>query len=193
MAGSAELRKIYTDAAPALRAKWGVIDLDDWLKPVAPHLHGRQILDVGAGTGRLSAHLARHANVTAVEPVSALWEAPGVPRIDDTLPRLARVRGSYDLILSLGVLHHLCPRDQTHAMARMAELTAPGGRLILAARHGPRARRVWPVPAERLTAPGLHRIQLSRRAAIQPGNAAQGVRFTWLVFIKTRLLRGASG
>ncbi|MEM1235100.1 MAG: class I SAM-dependent methyltransferase, partial [Pseudomonadota bacterium] len=128
----------YAAAAPELQARWGKIDLHAWLAPIARHLHGlpraAHILDIGAGTGQLSAHLAlRGHRVTAVEPVAELWQEHAVSRIQDDLPRLGLINGPFDLVLGLSVLHHLPPADQRRALGRMADLTAPGGALILAA------------------------------------------------------------
>ncbi|MEM9350748.1 MAG: class I SAM-dependent methyltransferase [Pseudomonadota bacterium] len=184
MVGYAEVTRTYTDAGPDLKLRWAEIDLAAWLRPVAPWLSGKTILDVGAGTGRLAEHLSQRAHVTAVEPVAELWLSD-LPRVADTLPNLRRVRGHFDLVLCLGVLHHLTPRDQFKAMARLGSLTRTGGKIIIAARHGPIDMRVWPVRAATLISPNLTRLKLVRRPAQQPGNRAKSVRFTWLVFEKT--------
>ncbi|MEM9438314.1 MAG: class I SAM-dependent methyltransferase [Pseudomonadota bacterium] len=184
MVGYAEVTRTYADAAQDLKLRWAEIDLVAWLRPVAPWLSGKTILDVGAGTGRLAEHLSQTSRVIAVEPVAGLWLSD-LPRVTDTLPNLRKVRGRFDLVLCLGVLHHLTPQDQLRAMARLASLTRTGGKIIIAARHGPIHMPVWPVRAATLIAPTLTRLKLSRRPALQPLNRAKSVRFTWLVFEKS--------
>ncbi|MEM1100037.1 MAG: class I SAM-dependent methyltransferase [Pseudomonadota bacterium] len=181
MTGYAEIARAYRDAAPTLRAQWRDVDMERWRAPMAAWLTGKRILDVGAGTGELASYLAERAFVTAVGSTAALWDS-ALPRLDDRLPRLARVRGRFDLVLCLSVFHHLTPRDQVRAFQRLAALTAPGGRLILALRHGRAGTRTWPVRAAHLRAPGFHRRRLHRRGALQPASAARGVRFTWVIF-----------
>ncbi|MEM1373226.1 MAG: class I SAM-dependent methyltransferase [Pseudomonadota bacterium] len=181
----------YASCALQMKERWSEIDQDHWLAPIARNLrnlpHSARILDVGAGTGRLAAHLAaRGHRVTAVEPVDWLWQEPCVPRIPDDLPGLARVKGPFDAILALGVLHHLPPAHQHRGLARMAELIAPGGALIIAARHGPGPRPRWPIRVRDLNTPALRSEVVQRRSSIQAGNRSANVKWTWIVFQKRR-------
>jgi SAM-dependent methyltransferase len=131
----------------------------------APDLHGpvadllppapARVLDVGAGSGRDAAWLAKmgHA-VLAVEP-SATLRAEGArlhpdPRIawiDDRLPDLTRVSGQFDVLLLSAVWQHVRPEDRAAAFARLTRLLAPGGLLLISLRLGPPdlARGMHPV------------------------------------------------
>lgn len=119
-----------------------------------------QVLDVGAGTGRDAAALARAGHrVTAVEPTPELREAGrrlhpglGLTWLDDGLPELARVSrpaGGFDLILLTAVWMHLDAAARALAMARLAGLVAPTGLMTISLRHGPvpPGRRMFDVSA----------------------------------------------
>ncbi|HEY6815779.1 MAG TPA: methyltransferase domain-containing protein [Croceibacterium sp.] len=156
-------------------------------------------LDLGAGTGRDAAWLARRGHrVLAVEPVEelrrageALHRLPRLEWLDDSLPALTKTRmrdERFDLILCVGVWQHLPAELHESAIAAIASLAAAGGRGILSLRHGPGAPGrpcfaadpdVVVAAAERA---GLDLV--ARRAAdsVQPGNRAAGVTWTWLVF-----------
>lgn len=124
-----------------------------------------QVLDVGAGTGRDAAALARAGHcVTAVEPTPAFREAGqrlhpgfGLRWLDDGLPELARVpepAGGFDLILLTAVWMHLDAASRAVAMARLARLVAPTGLITMALRHGPvpPGRRMFEVSAAETSA-----------------------------------------
>lgn len=105
-------------------------------------------LDVGAGSGRDAAALARRGwSVMAVEPADrlrALGEraAAGldVQWIADRLPELGRVRAlsyRFDLILVSAVWMHVPPGQRERTFRVLSELLAPGGTLVITLRHGP--------------------------------------------------------
>ncbi|MFE2872001.1 MULTISPECIES: class I SAM-dependent methyltransferase [unclassified Embleya] len=132
--------------------------------PWLPSSPGR-VLDIGAGSGRDAAALARRGHhVVAVEPTDELRRIgrrshPGVDIewVDDALPALARVRGRYDLVLMSAVWMHLDEAERVDGMRRVAELTAPGGRVAMSIRRGPvpEGRRMFAVPvAETLALAG---------------------------------------
>jgi SAM-dependent methyltransferase len=99
-------------------------------------LAGRRALDAGCGTGRFSAALAgQHTAVVGVDP-------------DPDMLRLARTRatggciraaaehlpfadGSFDLTLAVTVLEFVA--DPRAAVAELARVTCPGGRIIIGA------------------------------------------------------------
>ncbi|MER5480198.1 class I SAM-dependent methyltransferase [Streptomyces sp. NPDC002734] len=128
------------------------------LLPPAP----ARVADIGAGTGRdAQALAARGHEVVAVEPVREMREvarlrhpAPGVTWVEDSLPRLERLTGRFDLIMATAVWMHLTSGQRSAAMARLAELLAPRGLLVLSLRRGapPRDRVMFDVPAEEAAA-----------------------------------------
>ncbi|MEW2707105.1 class I SAM-dependent methyltransferase [Streptomyces koyangensis] len=121
-----------------------------------PSAAGRAV-DIGAGSGRDAAALAaRGHEVVAVEPTPELrqvgrrlhGDAP-IDWVDDALPALPRLRGTFDLVLLSAVWMHLDERERVDGMRRLAELTAPGGCVAMTLRHGPppAGRRMFAVTA----------------------------------------------
>ncbi|MFE9422467.1 class I SAM-dependent methyltransferase [Kitasatospora sp. NPDC006697] len=161
------------------------------LLPPAP----ARVLDLGAGTGRDAAALAALGHrVTAAEPVAELREpgrarhaAAGVEWTDAALPELPGVAGPFDLVLATAVWMHLAPAERARAFARVLELLAPGGTLLLTLRHGPvpAGRRMFEVPAEEVAAQaaaaGLRAVHRSERADL---HGRDGVRWTELGFAR---------
>ncbi len=123
-----------------------------WVADLLPQPPGL-ILDIGAGTGRDAAWLARQGHdVVAVEPAAAM-RREGAHRhrdanlrwIADRLPALARVEAlglSFDFILLSAVWMHVRPEERARAFRKLLGLLKPRGRLALTLRHGP-------APAER--------------------------------------------
>jgi SAM-dependent methyltransferase len=143
----------------------GVLDL----LPPAPAV----VADIGAGTGRDAAALAlRGYRVVAVEPVRELREVAehlhpreSVRWVEDALPDLPRTKGSFELILLSAVWMHLPPVARGRAMARLTELLAPGGLLVVSLRRGdpPTDRVMFDVPADELVRDGKNEgLQLVR-------------------------------
>lgn len=138
-------------------------------------------LDIGAGTGRDAAALARRGfSVTAAEPTAEmaahgqrLHAGLDITWIDDALPHLPLLtaRGAtYDLIMLTAVWMHLDAIERAAAMQAVTSLVAAGGRLAMTLRHGPvpPGRRMFEVSAEEVIAAaqpyGLALIYSGRRS-----------------------------
>ena len=156
----------YSASALARIDQYESIGFEDVHRPV---LHAfppppARVLDIGAGTGRDAAALARKGHaVTAVEPTPELraWgqanHPPQIRWIDDLLPQLPRVRAlneRFDLVLLTAVWMHLDTGQQREAMHALAGLLAPGGLVSMTLRHGPvpEGRRMFDVGASEVSA-----------------------------------------
>ena len=119
------------------------------------------VLDIGAGSGRDAAALARRGHqVVAVEPTAELRHegqrlhgALAINWIDDHLPTLHVLRRSkrrFDIVLLTAVWMHLDRQERAVAMEAVAELTADNGHVFMSLRHGPipEGRRMFDVSAE---------------------------------------------
>jgi SAM-dependent methyltransferase len=112
---------------------------DEWARNFAdymrPHtlqsLAGTTLLDVGAGSGRHSLHAARAgAHVTAVDLGASIDVArrnlpASVLTVQADAEALPFEEGSFDLVMSIGVLHHL--PDTERALRSIARYAKPGG------------------------------------------------------------------
>lgn len=149
----------------------------------APLLHlfpplPARVCDIGAGTGRDAAALARLGHrVVAVEPTAELrahgrriHAGVAIDWVDDALPDLPALhrRGeTYDLILLTAVLMHLDAAERRAAVAALAGLLAPQGLVVLSLRHGPvpPGRRMFDVRPEEVVALGAgHGLRLVEQA-----------------------------
>lgn len=121
----------------------------------------RTVLDIGAGSGRDAAELARRGHqVVAVEPTAELrnegqhiHRALPIEWMDDHLPTLGALRRSnrrFDVVLLTAVWMHLDQKERHAAMEAVAELTAYGGAIFMSLRHGPipDGRRMFDVSAK---------------------------------------------
>jgi len=187
----------YGTEADDLVERYESLAFEDLYRPVLALLPGQgRALDIGAGTGRDAASLARRGfRVHAVEPTpelrrhaQRLHAEPGIVWIDDGLPDLARVRaagGRFDLILMTAVWMHLDEGERSRALPHLVELLAPGGRLFMTIRRGPvpAGRRMFLVPIDPLVSQAqaigltlLHRDEFADRLG------REGVTWTMLAF-----------
>lgn len=136
----------YSEKAEALAKQYESVGFEDVHGDVLDLLPPPgDALDIGAGTGRDAAALAaRGYRVTAVEPTAEfraigrkLHADAAITWIDDALPDLSAVAGSFDLILLSAVWMHLAIEERTRAMARVAPMLRARGVMVLSLRHGP--------------------------------------------------------
>jgi len=118
-----------------LREEWRKNFLD-YMQPLEETWFAeRYVLDVGAGSGRHSFHAAKcGAHVVAVDLGASIDVArrnlpPDVLTIQADAEHLPLAAGSFDLVMSIGVLHHL-PHPE-RALRRLAPLARPGGHIHL--------------------------------------------------------------
>ena len=142
---------------------------------------GSECLDIGSGSGRDAAALAKRGYaVTAVEPsaglrklASARHTHPHIDWLDDALPKLDKVKAlekRYDFILLSAVWMHIRPGDRLSSLKSIASVVKPGGVICMSLRIGPApANRVmYPIDVNELLlqakANGLDALYVSRLA-----------------------------
>jgi SAM-dependent methyltransferase len=114
-------------------------DAIDWLLPAG----ARDVLDLGAGTGKLTTRLAeRGLDVVAVDPIAEMLEVltnslPDTPALLGTAEQIPLPDNSVDAVLVAQAWHWVDPH---RAIPEVARVLRPGGRLGL----------VWNTRDERL-------------------------------------------
>ena len=113
------------------RSEWDR-NFREYLQPHSPEqLRGRTVIDVGAGSGRHSRQASYHgAQVVAVDlgrsiDVARINLPPDVLTVQADAERLPFEPGTFDLAMSIGVLHHL--PDPVRGLRQLARLAKPGG------------------------------------------------------------------
>src|SRR6201994_3924951 len=102
----------------------------DWLLPPG----ARRVLDLGAGTGKLTRELAgRGLDVVAVEPLAGMRDElsrvlPGTPVLDGSAEHIPLPDGSVDAVLAAQAWHWVTPE---RAAPEVARVLVPGGTLGL--------------------------------------------------------------
>ncbi|ABF08659.1 class I SAM-dependent methyltransferase [Cupriavidus metallidurans] len=175
----------YGEQASTLVVQYESITFEDVHRDVLHLLPAppARIVDVGAGTGRDAAALARRGHqVVAVEPTAELREAGrklhadvDIDWLDDTLPALARLRERptrFDVIMLTAVWMHLDADERAQAIGAVDALLADHGLVFLSLRHGPvpAGRRMFDVSAAEtiaLAEPyGLRSAHCSQRSGL---------------------------
>jgi SAM-dependent methyltransferase len=109
-------------------------DAVDWLCAGLRIGPGARVVDLAAGTGKLTALLRpRHARLVAVEPVAGMREVlrtrlPDLPVVAATAERLPFAAGSLDAVTVAQAFHWF---DAAAAMAELARVVRPDGALGL--------------------------------------------------------------
>jgi SAM-dependent methyltransferase len=105
-----------------------------WLIPEirAAAGHARQVLDVGCGADSpVRAAGLRPLGIDLRPDAAAAHHAGGAPAAAASAAALPFAADAFDLVWSLGLLHHLDDATALRAVAEMARVTAPGGRTIV--------------------------------------------------------------
>lgn len=136
---------------------------------------GQSVLDVGCGNGWVLSQYARHgARCTGVDltrrAVAASRARFGLQGLAGRFARASAERlpfadASFDLVTSLGVIHHT-PRTE-QAAAELLRVTRPGGSVLVALYYRNLLLRPWSFPLLKL---GLRLLGLRRANDLQ-GNA----------------------
>jgi SAM-dependent methyltransferase len=97
-----------------------------------------RVLDVGCGTGLLATRLAGAGyDVTGVDPTEGMLEvlrarATEVDGVHGSGTALPFADDTFDLVLSVAVMHHIADPDEVHrALAEMVRVAKPSGRILL--------------------------------------------------------------
>jgi len=145
-----------------MREEWAQ-NFADYLRPhTAQSLAGKTVLDVGAGSGRHSFHAAAAgARVVAVDVGDCIDVArrnlpPSVLTVEADAEALPFEPASFDVVLSIGVLHHL--PDTERALRSVARFAKPGGHVHV---------YLYWVPEQRWHRALLRVVDLVRRATVR--------------------------
>ncbi len=109
---------------------------------VEPLVRGREVLEVGCGTGlilrRLSAFAARAVGVDLSPGMLERAKARGLEVVEGSATELPFADGSFDVAVSFKTLPHV--PDLRRALAEMARVVRPGGTLVVEL-YNPRSLR----------------------------------------------------
>ncbi len=130
-----------------------------WVDFQARGVAGLRVLDVGCGLGDNAEHFsAAGAKVTAFDLVdrAVLWARRRFPQSEveylaaDLFAPPPAWRGAFDLVHECYTLQALAPALLPRALGALADLLAPGGKLLLIARAGEENAAAdgppWPLP-----------------------------------------------
>lgn len=141
--------RYYEEESAALLSRYEAVTFEQVHADLVPFLPARagNALDVGAGSGRDAAWLARHRwAVVAVEPSNSLREggrnlhaATNIRWLDDSLPALnetKRLGIIFDLVLLSAVWMHVPPSGEQISFRSIALMSGPGTILNMTVRMG---------------------------------------------------------
>jgi SAM-dependent methyltransferase len=129
------IASVYDESLPA-----HVVDhyLDKRTRFVLDHCRDGRGLDVGCGTGALAARLtAAGYKMTGVDPSQGMLDvlrsrAPDVQAVQGSGTSLPFPDGSFDLVLSVAVMHHVADAgDVRRTLAEMVRVASPSGRILI--------------------------------------------------------------
>jgi SAM-dependent methyltransferase len=134
------------------------------VKFVVEHCRRGEALDVGCGTGLLASRLAAAGyEMTGVDPSEGMLEvlrarAPKMRAVTASGTSLPFPDDSFDLVLTVAVLHHIAdPDDVRQTLGEMVRVARPSGR-ILVWDHNPRNPYWGPLMARVPQDPGEERL-----------------------------------
>lgn len=140
----AVVREEYADetrlaARKAAHASAEGPDARDVVFQAVAEFHPQRILEVGCGEGELAERMSREVDAAVVaidqsERMVELTQARGVDAQVRDVQDLGFADGSFDCAVAAWVLYH--PADLDRALAELARVLRPGGRLV-AATNGP--------------------------------------------------------
>lgn len=132
---------VYDDSLPAHVVEHYLRKRTRFVVEHCPRGHG---LDVGCGTGALASRLAEEGyRMSGVDPSEGMLHvlrgrSPAVQGVQASGTSLPFGDESFDLVLSVAVMHHIAdPGDVKATLAEMVRVARPGGR-ILVWDHNPR-------------------------------------------------------
>lgn len=163
-----------------------IAPLLDAVEDIAGALAGKQLADVGCGTGTLAAlAIGRGARVTAVDPDAGMLSLAraGAPEADllvGAVPTLPFEPGTFDAVVANFVVNHV--GDPRAAVADLARVCAPGGVVGVT---------IWPSAVSAINALWAEVVRASGAVALPPQHLAADMDFERTERGLAELLAGA--
>lgn len=170
----------YERMFAAEESQWwyaGMRGLSFALLAAAPLPRGARILDAGCGTGNNLRHLARlgaTVGIDVAEQALVFCRSRGVTVARAGLLALPFADASFDLVTSFDVIYHRWVTDDRAAVAEMARVLKPGGRLLV---RVPALRLLWGAHDEAVHS--RHRYTRRELVALLQATGLEPVRATY--------------